>query len=1282
MGAKESTLTQKRKSTTVSVTDKKTWRKKGRIRKTKKESSDLNDGVLLNCKKTTKEFRSKNSYRYTSRVIKYTTIVGEKSIQEKGTDLSVISSMSGNKKQNTNSPSKTEMIQPVQDGEDKVCKVLPNSGYASSVSLDEQNALNSADKALNYSKMGHGIFSLGLRSVEFDAEKSSTYPYLLCSNETEIINHQISLNSLLGTDSKASSDTELKDFNDSFCSQNHEMQFMNKLSFDGKKVGGDSCSNNMQSLRYLKTVDNCDDEETEHFMTSVKEDSSYYPDSDLYSDKHSQRITLTSDESVSVCGSKRSGPDSTILQADKYNDIHEKHCQQLIHHSGCVQSSVDQMIDKENVIRIDKHCENRRSVIKCQSICGETASNTKKIEHKSDEIEPETAQQSTENIYQTDNMKCQYASDVLGPHALSSNVQKPQERSVQIEKRMPVKSVRCCETVVSGDTTQATSYVFSAVVDFNKATVMVIYYYQCHEGTTDYLDSALCTFLVLTSFCSIVYKAGYNVSPNVRHLHMLIATKNYACKPVNEFHKCFSFLCIFVVGLCHSYNYIKDTAEVADSRKNCVISPGSSDAHLSMVKFVWEEGQKVICMLYFVENIKKITLKLDSRKDSTMKERKQLADKGAILTNVGKIDSTEHETIGKANLVQKSSLTNEYRVTKNSDRNFSAQNLKENYDQLEILSEISASKNQDNIAENQTLHTVGNEKFENTASCKTKALKSKQTADVATNVSFEMVGIDNKNGEEIDSCQEDEELSSGQGLNKIASDCFCLQLERQRNVNGDLEIAATKHDIKLSESVIKDSQIDIDQQSISKEGVESQGVKYLQYTEPEAGDINRFFNSCIKPLPKNGVGVLSVDEVAIGSTKRMNRKGRNNIKKCEGERNDKLIDESTNQQELSSAVEHIILSDNASGGRKLSLRKKHRFKKEKKNPRTAEDNDALKPTLGVKQEHSKTIFSKGKVLSRTFCKKCHQLIHQNNTNCRKCQSARGEIENDIFHNHVSEFDSGIASMISTRSLILSGMESLQNITSEGRKETRKQVLNELFNLGLLNQQLQRITEGLNFDAIANLDHSIIAYPGLQSYFDSLRDGITPSLQERMTYEWLRLMSFSAYNGGGSPVHLARGGFYHHQGNETRCFCCNVAYSNWTYTDDVQAVHRRISPYCPLVVQGVESTRNIPVENSGTGNQSQPPSYQQSEVTPSISSAEAPGSNSLVTHGGFSFGSGMPGMSQTRTHELPRHSFYPNTSANLSEFHFTQGAYPAAEGADISSQVASQLSTQTIQQVSE
>ena len=196
------------------------------------------------------------------------------------------------------------------------------------------------------------------------------------------------------------------------------------------------------------------------------------------------------------------------------------------------------------------------------------------------------------------------------------------------------------------------------------------------------------------------------------------------------------------------------------------------------------------------------------------------------------------------------------------------------------------------------------------------------------------------------------------------------------------------------------------------------------------------------------------------------------------------------------------------------------------------------------------------------------LVYYKHENTAEEEDAK---RNDTLeHREVSfESDQGYGSIMSLRSEHLT--QRCQGMPTTGPKDDGSSIPQ----LKLKNA----LKECIGFDfatCIASCD-PIIAFPGLNGYFDRLRSGRAITERERMSYEWLRLMTFASYNGNGCPVHLARSGFYHTGLNEIRCFCCDTSYLDWEATDEVEQTHRRVSPACPFIVGGIDAAGNIAID---------------------------------------------------------------------------------------------------------
>ena len=221
----------------------------------------------------------------------------------------------------------------------------------------------------------------------------------------------------------------------------------------------------------------------------------------------------------------------------------------------------------------------------------------------------------------------------------------------------------------------------------------------------------------------------------------------------------------------------------------------------------------------------------------------------------------------------------------------------------------------------------------------------------------------------------------------------------------------------------------------------------------------------------------------------------------------------TDQQSLSSE-DSIYYSHHSSGNSKIWQRNnKHRFRKNKK---VSKKRGSLKEsnicTTPVERDCESNTLQRKSFKAENFCHKCHHSKNSQNKNCSECRILDGELGSGKFQCQVrSKDDSGISSLLSSlRSSILSEMEHIQSFetTKLPGLKNRGKLIEKYYKLGTLNKELRNISKRFNDGVLLNTDHDIVVLPGLQSYFDSLRNGGTPSFQERMRYEWLRLMSFS------------------------------------------------------------------------------------------------------------------------------------------------------------------------------
>ena len=81
----------------------------------------------------------------------------------------------------------------------------------------------------------------------------------------------------------------------------------------------------------------------------------------------------------------------------------------------------------------------------------------------------------------------------------------------------------------------------------------------------------------------------------------------------------------------------------------------------------------------------------------------------------------------------------------------------------------------------------------------------------------------------------------------------------------------------------------------------------------------------------------------------------------------------------------------------------------------------------------------------------------------------------------------------------------------------------------------------------------------------------------MNIEMLRLETFKTFplSSKARPIHLAKCGFFYTgRGYNVECFSCGVRHNDWTETDKVFEVHRRISPSCRFMLN--QDDTNVPI----------------------------------------------------------------------------------------------------------
>ena len=81
----------------------------------------------------------------------------------------------------------------------------------------------------------------------------------------------------------------------------------------------------------------------------------------------------------------------------------------------------------------------------------------------------------------------------------------------------------------------------------------------------------------------------------------------------------------------------------------------------------------------------------------------------------------------------------------------------------------------------------------------------------------------------------------------------------------------------------------------------------------------------------------------------------------------------------------------------------------------------------------------------------------------------------------------------------------------------------------------------------------------------------------MNIEMLRLETYKTFplSSKARPIHLAKCGFFYTgRGYNVECFSCGVRHNDWTETDKVFEVHRRISPSCRFMLN--QDDTNVPI----------------------------------------------------------------------------------------------------------
>ena len=229
------------------------------------------------------------------------------------------------------------------------------------------------------------------------------------------------------------------------------------------------------------------------------------------------------------------------------------------------------------------------------------------------------------------------------------------------------------------------------------------------------------------------------------------------------------------------------------------------------------------------------------------------------------------------------------------------------------------------------------------------------------------------------------------------------------------------------------------------------------------------------------------------------------------------------------------------------------------------------------------------------------------------QNSRPEIDRDVWQTLDESTDSGLGTVECSRSYVNLETDKTEHAFYNSEVKLSFKKLRKL--QGKLCKTERKIKEELSADYINAILNpltfrpelsSVVVYPGLKLYFERFQE-VQRRQEESLSYEWLRLESLRNYNGVGSIIHLARGGFYHDPLDgalSTRCYACNVLYHNWEYSDNVTEVHRRLSPNCPHLRGNASVSENISIDNG-------PPNRAESSVTAEIPEGTA-GSPSVTT----------------------------------------------------------------------
>ena len=203
------------------------------------------------------------------------------------------------------------------------------------------------------------------------------------------------------------------------------------------------------------------------------------------------------------------------------------------------------------------------------------------------------------------------------------------------------------------------------------------------------------------------------------------------------------------------------------------------------------------------------------------------------------------------------------------------------------------------------------------------------------------------------------------------------------------------------------------------------------------------------------------------------------------------------------------------------------------------------------------------------------------------QNLRPKTKKVVWQTLGESIDSGFGTIESYQSDVTSEMEEMEHAFYDNAIKLSSKKMRKL--KGKLQKRERKIEKWLSADyknAIFDPLYfrpevsSVVVYIGHQRYFERLQER-SLSQEESLSYEWLRLESLRNYDGAGSIIYLARGGFYHDPVDgpmSTRCYACNVLYTNWEYFDNVTEVHRRLSPNCPHFIGNASVSGNVSIDN--------------------------------------------------------------------------------------------------------